>query len=96
MKQGKGNIIEQRKRRIKRNKSFILEIKRNKSCELCGYKEHAEILHFHHKDINEKKFEMNNASSGYSIKTIQKEIDKCMILCPNCHAWIHYSKFFLI
>ena len=26
---------------------------------------------------------------GYGIKRIQKEIDKCIVLCLNCHAKLH-------
>ena len=28
---------------------------------------------------------------GYSIKRIQKEIEKCVVLCCRCHAEIHYN-----
>ena len=50
-------------------------------------------LEFHHTDPNEKDFHISDmASSGYSWLTIMKEIDKCEILCANCHRQLNYLK----
>ena len=24
-------------------------------------------------------------------KKIEKEMEKCILLCPNCHRWHHYT-----
>jgi len=90
MRTGKGNIKEQQKRRYKRGREFILNFKKDKCCVRCGYNEFTEILCFHH-IRGEKKFEINNAMLR-SPNSIQPEIDKCILLCPNCHNLIHLKK----
>ena len=62
-------------------------------CELCGYDKCQGALEFHHKDRNEKEFELsqiNLNSSIFSIEKIYKEIDKCLLLCSNCHHEQHF------
>src|SRR5690606_24270514 len=52
---------------------------------------HAATLQFHHKNTNEKEFAVGEAIClGYSIKRIKTEIEKCEILCANCHFKEHY------
>lgn len=62
-------------------------------CSWCGYSEHPEILQFHHREPNTKKFSFSLGGVGnYSWSTILSEIDKCDLICPNCHFWYHYPK----
>ena len=85
------SMMDRGKRTRKRNKEFILNYKKDKECEICGYNEHTEILQFHHKDDNKSKGVSDMSSSGnYCIKRILEEIEKCALLCPNCHMWIHF------
>jgi cytochrome c len=53
-------------------------------------------LVFHHKDDTIKE---NNIADmirgGYSLKNIKKELDKCEVLCSNCHNKEHFSKDYL-
>jgi hypothetical protein len=51
------------------------------------YKEHPEILQFHHNQ-EDKSFNISDFKS-HSIKTIKKEIAKCILICPNCHFYLH-------
>ena len=56
-------------------------------CEICGYNKCLEALEFHHKDPNEKDFSIaNNFKSMDKMKT---EVDKCLLLCANCHREEH-------
>ena len=84
---GKGNQLNQTRARTKRNKDFMREYKQNLKCEMCGYCKNPQILCFHHNKGN-KKFELN-AIGMRSQKVIIEEINKCIVLCPNCHAEIH-------
>jgi hypothetical protein len=69
------------------NKSFAVKYKGGK-CEFCGYNKSQAALHFHHIDpINkDKDFER---SMSWSRQRIIDELDKCLLLCANCHAEEH-------
>lgn len=56
-------------------------------CEKCGYKKSISALSFHHKDPNEKDFSIS--SKSYSFERLKQEVDKCMLVCQNCHIEIH-------
>ncbi len=53
-------------------------------CEKCGYDKCVRALQFHHKNPNEKEFTISYVTN--SLKRMMKEVDKCMLLCANCHA----------
>lgn len=81
-----------RKRRQERM-DYLRKIKSEGCCAICGWKEHPEILNFHHKNPTEKEFGFTGPEVGnLSIARLQKEIDKCILLCPNCHQWLHYQE----
>lgn len=56
-------------------------------CQGCGYDKCIRALTFHHIDSKQKDF--NISSSTVSWETIRKELDKCILLCANCHAEVH-------
>lgn len=58
-------------------------------CEMCGYNKCVSALDFHHKDPKEKDFAISGKS--YSFERLKKEVDKCILVCRNCHAEIHES-----
>jgi len=53
------------------------------SCSQCGESDPV-VLEFHHVEGKGKEVSVMVAG-GYPIETIQKEIDKCDVLCANCH-----------
>ncbi len=58
------------------------------SCQRCGYNKCTRALAFHHEDPNEKDFNISGAHC-HSWAKIQAEIEKCLLLCHNCHAEEH-------
>lgn len=45
-------------------------------------------LDFHHKDPNTKEFSIGKEGCiGW--EKVKKEIDKCILVCSNCHGEIH-------
>jgi hypothetical protein len=59
------------------------------ACENCGYNKCLRALCFHHIDPTNKKLQINAASAAYSLKIRQLELDKCVLLCMNCHMEKH-------
>jgi hypothetical protein len=44
---------------------------------------------FHHRDPEGKDFGISRAATLMSWEKIKDELDKCVLLCSNCHAEIH-------
>ncbi len=57
-------------------------------CELCGYNKCVEALDFHHLDPMTKKFGIGHKGYTRSWQEIQNELDKCILVCANCHREI--------
>ena len=74
------------KQRYLNKKSFV-NSQKNK-CEKCG-EDRVYTLDFHHKDKKEKEFTIGKFKKG-SFDIIQNEIDKCVVLCANCHREFHF------
>lgn len=59
-------------------------------CAKCG-QSRGYVLDFHHKDPLSKEDTIAQLiSSNVSLSKIKEEIDKCVILCANCHREFHY------
>lgn len=82
-------IYINRKKYVARAKALVKKAK-SKGCICCGETEHR-CLDFHHLDPKSKDFNLSLVANGTitSIKRIQCEIDKCAIVCANCHRKIH-------
>ena len=57
-------------------------------CVSCGYNKCQGALEFHHIDPNEKDFTIAHVRHT-SFEKIKEELDKCILLCSNCHREIH-------
>ena len=57
-------------------------------CRICGYDKCAGALDFHHKNPLEKDFTISGNAGKWD--NIKEELDKCEMLCKNCHAEQHY------
>lgn len=71
-----------------RIKLWSLEYKGNQ-CELCGYNRCSDALEFHHLDPPQKDFNLSDRSIVLDWQSVKKEIDKCILVCANCHREIH-------
>ena len=56
-------------------------------CEICGYSDDIGTFQFHHINPIEKDFKISD--SLYSWEKLKKELDKCVMLCANCHSKEH-------
>lgn len=57
-------------------------------CEACGYDKCVAAFDFHHRDPKEKDFSISEVSHR-NIDLVKKELDKCNLLCSNCHREEH-------
>ena len=58
-------------------------------CRICGYKKSIRALTFHHRNPSEKDFGLSERGLTRSWEKTRKELDKCILLCANCHAEVH-------
>lgn len=59
------------------------------ACEVCGYNKCSRALSFHHKDPALKEFGISAQGMTRSWDRVKIEIEKCMLLCANCHMELH-------
>lgn len=57
-------------------------------CQSCGYDKYYGALTFHHLNPTQKRYEWKQMKFIHR-KLIRKELDKCVLLCNNCHAEEH-------
>lgn len=69
-------------------KRWALEYKGNK-CSICGYDKCSQALDFHHLDSNLKDFNLSDRDLILDWKILKKELDKCILVCANCHRELH-------
>lgn len=69
-------------------KKWAVEYKGGKCCR-CGYNKCIEALDFHHQDPKEKDFMLSDRNLILDWNIIKQELDKCILVCSNCHREIH-------
>ena len=82
----KYNVTEWRRR----TKLKAVEYKGGK-CIRCGYNKNVAALDFHHRDPSTKSFGIANSGNCIAWELVQIELDKCDLVCANCHREIESS-----
>lgn len=80
-------LYDSQMERWKSKKAQFIELKGGK-CMMCGYDKNYASLVFHHKDKKTKDYSWNKLRLR-SDEDINKELDKCVVVCSNCHGEIH-------
>lgn len=81
-------MIIQALKRQRKFKQQCVDYKGGK-CETCGYNKFLGALEFHHISPEEKDFSISQSKLWKFDEKIKKELDKCVILCSNCHKEEH-------
>lgn len=91
-KNNKEQQVKVRKEYRRNIRAWLDEYKSTLKCEKCN-ENHPACLDFHHREPNEKETALGDAIRlGWGKKRILKEIEKCNILCSNCHRKLHYEE----
>lgn len=79
------------KERKTKNKKVWDAFKGTLKCTNCGFS-HTAALDFHHVDPAEKEYSISALVSNKSFTKAMKEVEKCIVLCANCHRIHHYDE----
>ena len=85
------NKMDKQIDRVKKNKKEyrwrVDQYKLELGCSKCGYNKCVGALCFHHTDPKNKEFMISKATNAsISKEKFEVELDKCILLCANCHA----------
>src|SRR5579859_5983303 len=90
--QHKEEVIARRKQRQLDIHNWFRRYKSSLACADCGIS-HPAVLQFHHRDGAKKNFNISAVvSRAKSLKQITDEIEKCDVVCVNCHAKRHWRE----
>jgi len=81
-------LIEAVHKRRRKVRELAVAYKGGK-CEGCGYARCMDALEFHHTDPMQKDFSISAKGYTRSWERVQSELDKCVMLCANCHRELH-------
>ena len=70
--------------------NIIEEFYGSYECSVCGYNRCKAAIEFHHKNESTKDKSLSNMKH-YSRDNLFKELEKCIMLCANCHREVHYG-----
>ena len=77
--------------RENRNRDRFIDWKKEQSCMQCGMNNYV-CLELHHRDPKEKDIDVSDACRSWAWKRLAKELQKCDILCANCHRIEHHKR----
>jgi hypothetical protein len=67
-------------------RKYIQEYKSGKTCMDCSHEFPYFILQFDHRPGEKKLFNISKVSAARTLDRLKAEIDKCDLVCANCHA----------
>ena len=74
------------RQRLKERAIYVMGNK----CACCGYNKCIQALEFHHLNPEEKDFSFGSNTNRSWVDT-RNELQKCILVCANCHREIHYG-----
>ena len=90
-KNNKEYYYDKSKKYFKKLQEWLTEYKETLKCSVCEESRHW-VLDFHHTDPLIKEGSVSSMLNNSSKEKIIKEIEKCIVLCSNCHRDLHYQE----
>lgn len=91
----KFNSYKSQQQRGRKRKLNLIKMKGG-CCELCGYSKNSAALQFHHEDPTKKEHGLDiRKLSNSTWESCVSELEKCKLLCANCHLETHNPSLFL-
>ena len=81
-------------RRRNGDKSYLREMvmeAKSKPCMDCKGEYPTYVMDLHHRDPAEKSFTVSSQHKNVGTELLQAEIDKCDVICSNCHRIRHHG-----
>jgi len=89
MRDNKDKLNKWRREDFKKKQDRLAEYIGGRICAHCGFTHTSFVpFDFHHTDPNTKDVSISDAISR-SWDNLLKEVDKCILLCSNCHRIEH-------
>ena len=76
--------VAKRRRKIKE----LSIVYKGGKCQVCGYFKYQGALDLHHLDPLTKEFGIGDKGYTRSWEKVKRELDKCVLVCANCHREI--------
>ena len=92
-KLGKERVVNRTKRRREIGRKALAAYKTEHGCKICGYNKFSGALDLHHPDPKLKEYTLSRkiVTSNFSFERMWREVEKCEILCANCHRETHWN-----
>jgi len=78
-------------RRRQEVRELLIEYKSSRPCVDCGVRYPHYVMEFDHK-TGTKSFNIGSATSNRTWGSILREIEKCDLVCANCHSSRTYTR----
>lgn len=93
----KRHYLENKAKYLERNtlyraniSKFVRQLKESSPCADCSKSFPYYVMDFDH--MENKKFEVNFLASSGRIGALKREIEKCEIVCSNCHRMRSHAR----
>lgn len=83
-------LLDRPKLSLKKIRDEVSKLKSDKGCVRCGEKDSA-CLDYHH--LRDKTFNVSTLCAKKNREKIYEEIEKCVVICANCHRKLHAGRF---
>lgn len=87
----KAKLLKRNSDRIKETRRKVREYKEERGCSECGYNKYGGAIDAHHPNGKDSQEDCiaRLCKRNFAWETILAELEKCILLCSNCHREHH-------